>query len=205
MSLNVYLSALALSASQIVGIGPQNAFVIRQGIGRQHVLPIVLICIVCDVLLIAAGVLGMGRLVASLPGFVGVVTWAGAAFLLWLSFKAFRAAWQPGRLDASGSIERDRKQVIRTILLVTLLNPYVWLDTVVLIGSVSSVYGAENAGVFLLGCITSSVLWFVLVGFGAGKLAPWFEKPASWRLLDVAIGCIMLLTAIMLVRNYGLG
>ncbi|MGM8061225.1 LysE/ArgO family amino acid transporter [Vogesella indigofera] len=205
MSLNVYLSALALSASQIVGIGPQNAFVIRQGIGRQHVLPIVLICIVCDVLLIAAGVLGMGRLVASLPGFVGVVTWAGAAFLLWLSFKAFRAAWQPGRLDASGSIERDRKQVIRTILLVTLLNPYVWLDTVVLIGSVSSVYGAENAGVFLLGCITSSVLWFVLVGFGAGKLAPWFEKPASWRLLDVAIGCIMLLTAVMLVRNYGLG
>lgn len=205
MSLNVYLSALALSASQIVGIGPQNAFVIRQGIGRQHVLPIVLICIVCDVLLIAAGVLGMGRLVATLPGFVGVVTWAGAAFLLWLSFKAFRAAWQPGRLDASGSIERDRKQVIRTILLVTLLNPYVWLDTVVLIGSVSSVYGAENAGVFLLGCITSSVLWFVLVGFGAGKLAPWFEKPASWRLLDVAIGCIMLLTAVMLVRNYGLG
>lgn len=205
MSLNVYFSALALSASQIVGIGPQNAFVIRQGIGRQHVLPIVLICIVCDVLLIAAGVLGMGRLVAALPGFVGVVTWAGAAFLLWLSFKAFRAAWQPGRLDASGSIERDRKQVIRTILLVTLLNPYVWLDTVVLIGSVSSVYGAENAGVFLLGCITSSVLWFVLVGFGAGKLAPWFEKPASWRLLDVAIGCIMLLTAIMLVRNYGLG
>lgn len=205
MSLNVYLSALALSASQIVGIGPQNAFVIRQGIGRQHVLPIVLICIVCDVLLIAAGVLGMGRLVASLPGFVGMVTWAGAAFLLWLSFKAFRAAWQPGRLDASGSIERDRRQVIRTILLVTLLNPYVWLDTVVLIGSVSSVYGAENAGVFLLGCITSSVLWFVLVGFGAGKLAPWFEKPASWRLLDVAIGCIMLLTAIMLVRNYGLG
>lgn len=205
MSLNVYLSALALSASQIVGIGPQNAFVIRQGIGRQHVLPIVLICIVCDVLLIAAGVLGMGRLVAALPGFVGVVTWAGAAFLLWLSFKAFRAAWQPGRLDASGSIERDRRQVIRTILLVTLLNPYVWLDTVVLIGSVSSVYGAENAGVFLLGCITSSVLWFVLVGFGAGKLAPWFEKPASWRLLDVAIGCIMLLTAVMLVRNYGLG
>ncbi|KMJ54019.1 amino acid transporter LysE [Vogesella sp. EB] len=205
MSLNVYLSALALSASQIVGIGPQNAFVIRQGIGRQHVLPIVLICIVCDVLLIAAGVLGMGRLVAALPGFVGVVTWAGAAFLLWLSFKAFRAAWQPGRLDASGGIERDRKQVIRTILLVTLLNPYVWLDTVVLIGSVSSVYGTDNAGVFLLGCITSSVLWFVLVGFGAGKLAPWFEKPASWRLLDVAIGCIMLLTAIMLVRNYGLG
>ena len=205
MSLNVYLSALALSASQIVGIGPQNAFVIRQGIGRQHVLPIVLICIVCDVLLIAAGVLGMGRLVAALPGFVGVVTWAGAAFLLWLSFKAFRAAWQPGRLDASGGIERDRKKVIRTILLVTLLNPYVWLDTVVLIGSVSSVYGTDNAGVFLLGCITSSVLWFVLVGFGAGKLAPWFEKPASWRLLDVAIGCIMLLTAIMLVRNYGLG
>ncbi len=205
MSLNVYLSALALSASQIVGIGPQNAFVIRQGIGRQHVLPIVLICIVCDVLLIAAGVLGMGRLVAALPGFVGVVTWGGAAFLLWLSFKAFRAAWQPGRLDASGGIERDRKKVIRTILLVTLLNPYVWLDTVVLIGSVSSVYGTDNAGVFLLGCITSSVLWFVLVGFGAGRLAPWFEKPASWRLLDVAIGCIMLLTAIMLVRNYGLG
>lgn len=204
MDMSVYLSAVALSASQIVGIGPQNAFVLRQGIGRQHVWPVVLICIVCDVLLISAGVLGMGRVVASIPGFVGIVTWAGAAFLLWLSFKAFRAAWQPGQLDAAGQIETCRRQVIRTVLLVTLLNPYVWLDTVVLIGSVSSVYGHANAPAFLLGCITSSVLWFVLVGFGAGKLAPWFKQPASWRLLDAAIGCIMLLTASMLVVNYGL-
>jgi L-lysine exporter family protein LysE/ArgO len=94
---NVYLAALGLSTSQIVGIGPQNAFIIRQGIGRSHILPIVLICIVADVMLISCGVLGMGKVIGAIPGFVQTVAWLGAGFLLWLGFKSFRAALHPGR------------------------------------------------------------------------------------------------------------
>ncbi|WP_293765969.1 LysE/ArgO family amino acid transporter [uncultured Aquitalea sp.] len=201
---NVYLAALGLSTSQIVGIGPQNAYVLRQGIGRSHILPIVLICIVADVLLISAGVLGMGQVIAGIPGFIRVVTWLGAAFLLWLGIKSFRAAWSAGGMQLEGSVERDRQRAIRTILVVTLLNPYVWLDTVILIGSVASVYGSHAAPSFILGSITASICWFAGIGFFAGKLAPWFKKPGSWRALDIIIGLVMVFTSSMLVWNYGL-
>jgi len=200
---SVYLSALMLSAGQIIGIGPQNAYVIRQGLGRSHVAPIVVICVVCDILLISAGVFGMGSLIAGLPLFVKTVTWLGAAFMFWLAYKAFRAALAPSGLALSDSVERDRKTVIRTILAVTLLNPYVWLDTVVLIGSLSSAYGPGSQLSFILGCITASITWFVAIGFFAGKLAPVFEKPTSWRALDLAIGVVMLLTGSILLRNFG--
>ncbi|QEL55234.1 LysE/ArgO family amino acid transporter [Chromobacterium paludis] len=201
---NVFLSALGISFSQIVGIGPQNAYVLRQGIGRSHVLPIIAICIAADILLIASGVLGMGKVVAGIPGFLSVVTWGGAAFILWLGFKSFRAAYQAGGMSLAGSVERDRKRAIRTILVVTLLNPYVWLDTVVLIGGVSTVYGEEANLSFLLGSLCASVLWFSIIGLFAGKLAPLFEKPVSWRVLDGVIGLVMLFTASMLIYNYGL-
>ncbi|MCW3478672.1 LysE/ArgO family amino acid transporter [Neisseriaceae bacterium JH1-16] len=200
---SVYLSALMLSAGQIIGIGPQNAFVIKQGLGRSHVMPIVLICIVCDVLLMSAGVFGMGSLIGGLPLFVKTVTWLGAAFMFWLGYKAFRAALTPSGLALGDSVERDRKAVIRTILAVTLLNPYVWLDTVVLIGSLSSAYGPGSQLSFILGSVTASITWFVAIGFCAGKLAPLFEKPTSWRVLDLVIGCVMLLTGFLLLRNFG--
>ncbi|KUM01912.1 LysE/ArgO family amino acid transporter [Chromobacterium subtsugae] len=201
---SVFLSALGISFSQIVGIGPQNAYVLRQGIGRSHVVPIILICIVADILLIASGVLGMGKVVAGIPGFVGVVAWGGAAFILWLGFKSFRSAFSAGAMSLEGSVERDRKRAIRTILAVTLLNPYVWLDTVVLIGGVSSVYGEHGALSFLLGSLCASVLWFGAIGLFAGKLAPLFQKPSSWKVLDCVIGLVMLFTAAMLIGNYGL-
>ena len=202
-NLNVYLAALGLSTSQIVGIGPQNAFIIRQGIGRSHILPIVLICIVADVMLISCGVLGMGKIIGAIPGFVQMVAWLGAGFLLWLGFKSFRAALHPGALKLDGSVERDREKAIRTILLVTLLNPYVWLDTVILIGSVASVYGSQAAPSFILGSITASVMWFTGIGFFASKLAPLFQQERSWRILDCAIGLIMLFTSSLLLWNYG--
>jgi len=202
-NLNVYLAALGLSTSQIVGIGPQNAFIIRQGIGRSHILPLVLICIVADVLLISCGVLGMGRVIGAIPGFVQIVAWLGAGFLLYLGFKSFRAAMQPGMLMLEGSVERDRKRAIRTILLVTLLNPYVWLDTVILIGSVASVYGRHAAPSFILGSVTASIVWFAGIGFFAGQLAPLFQQARSWRILDCAIGLIMLFTSSLLLWNYG--
>jgi L-lysine exporter family protein LysE/ArgO len=200
---SVYLSALMLSAGQIIGIGPQNAFVIKQGLGRSHVMPIVLICVVCDALLISAGVLGMGSLIAGLPLFVKTVTWLGAAFMFWLAYKAFRAALAPSGLTLGDSVERDRKVVIRTILAVTLLNPYVWLDTVVLIGGLSSAYGPGSQLSFILGSITASLTWFLAIGFFAGKLGPLFEKPSSWRMLDLVIGLVMLSTGSLLLYNFG--
>lgn len=200
---NVYLAALGLTASQIVGIGPQNAFVIRQGISRSHVVPIVLICMVCDAVLISCGVLGVGRLVSAIPGFVTVVTWGGAAFILWLGLKSFRSAWQPGALTLQAGVAQTRSDAIRTILMVTLVNPYVWLDTVILIGGVSSVYGRQAAPSFVLGCLTASVAWFSSIGFLAGKLAPLFQKSSSWRVLDSVIGAVMVFTASMLLWQYG--
>ncbi|CUA82801.1 MULTISPECIES: LysE/ArgO family amino acid transporter [Gulbenkiania] len=204
MNWSIYLSALGLTASQIVGIGPQNAYVLRQGIGRSHVLPIVTICIACDILLIGSGVLGLGRLIATQPMLIQVVTWGGAGFIIWLGIKALRNALRPGALTVQGGVERDRKTAIRTILMVTLLNPYVWLDTVVLIGSLSTVYGESGRVPFLLGSLTASFCWFAGIGFFAGKLAPYFEKPASWRVLDGFIAAVMFFTAGMLVVNFGL-
>ena len=200
---SVYLSALGLSIGQIVGIGPQNAFVLRQGIGRSHILPIVAICIVADVFLIACGVMGVGKLLNAIPGFIVTVTWLGAGFILWLGYKAFRSALTPGAMSLAGGVERDRKRAIRTVLAVTLLNPYTWLDTVVLIGGVSAIYGESAAPSFLLGDLSASVLWFGGIGCFAGKLAPLFQRPQSWRVLDCVIGLVMLFTAFMLLRNYG--
>ncbi|RXZ42236.1 amino acid transporter [Crenobacter cavernae] len=204
MDFAVYLSALGITASQIVGIGPQNAFVIRQGIGRSHILPIVAICIACDILLISAGVLGMGGWISGHPLLMRWVVWLGAAFIAWLGVKSLRSAFTPKKLDSAGEVEREKRTAVRSILVVTLLNPYVWLDTVVLIGSVSSVYGAAGKLSFILGAATASCLWFLGIGLGAGRLAPWFESEKSWRVLDGVIAAVMFFTATLLVVNFGL-
>lgn len=203
MDFAVYFSALGLAAGQIVGIGPQNAFVIRQGIGRSHVLPIALVCILCDVFFIGAGVWGVGTWVASHHELMNWAIWGGAAFITFLGVRSLRSALTPRQLDSQGGVEKNRAAAIKTILLVSLFNPYVWIDTVVLIGSVSSAYGAENKGAFLLGCLTASLIWFLGIGFFAGKLAPWFASAKSWRILDGAIAVIMFITAGMLVARFG--
>lgn len=203
-NLNVFFSALALAAGQVVGIGPQNAYVIRQGLARQHIVPIVLVCIVCDVALISLGVFGLGSVLAHVPGFIPLVTWCGAGFIIWLGIRALRSAWHSHSLKLGDQVVSDKRVAIRTILLVTLLNPYVWLDTVVLIGGVSVAYGAAGRVSFIAGALFASVAWFVTVGFLSGKLAPWFEKPASWRVLDAVIACVMFATAASLIVNFAL-
>ena len=202
--LSVYGAAFTLAASQIVGIGPQNAFVLKQGIARSHVLPIVLICIVADTVLIVAGVFGVGTQLASVPAFIPTIAWAGAAFLGYLALKSWRSALWPCTMRVSGAVEHGRSAVLRTVLAVTLLNPYVWLDTVFLIGGLSAVYGYEGRWSFVLGSSTASILWFTAVGFGAALLAPLFQHPRSWRVLDALIGCVLLLTAASLLRNFAL-
>lgn len=202
-NLTIFLSAFALAAGQIVGIGPQNAYVIRQGIARSHILPIVAVCIVCDVLLISLGVLGVGTLLAAIPGFITVVSWLGAGFIVWLGLRSLRSAWRPQASSLGSDIVYERKGAIRSILLLTLLNPYVWLDTVVLIGGLSAAYGEAGRASFIGGAMLASILWFSTVGFLAGRLAPYFAKPLSWRILDGVVALVMFATAISLLINFG--
>ncbi|BEV73539.1 MULTISPECIES: LysE/ArgO family amino acid transporter [unclassified Paludibacterium] len=191
----VFGSAALLAASQIVSIGPQNAFVIRQGLARQHIVPIILICILSDFLLIGLGVLGMGKLLNAIPGFVGMALLASALLVAWLGLRSLRAALRPAGGLPGGKVADQRSAAIRTILAVTLLNPYVWFDTVVLIGGVSASCLPEARPSFFAGALLASVLWFSLVGGLSTRLAPWFERPNSWRWLDGGVALVMFITA----------
>lgn len=204
MDFAVYLSALGIAAGLIVGIGPQNAFVIRQGIGRRHVLPIVLTCIGCEVFFVALGVWGFGGWVARQRWLMGWMVWFGAAVIAWFGYRSLQSAFQPKQLGgAQGVVETNLARALKGILGVSFLNPYLWMD-VALIGSLSSAYGTGNKLAFLLGCLTAAVVWFFGIGFGAGRLAPLFASAKSWRVLDGTIAGVMFVTAGMLVVRFGL-
>lgn len=193
MLLPFYLKGLGLGAGLIIAIGSQNAHVLRMGLRRQHVGLTVLLCIVFDVLLIAAGIAGMGAAIGSNPLLLGLAQWGGVAFLSWYGLRAWRAAWANHALQVrQAAVVMSAGQAAAAIAALSLLNPHVYLDTVVLLGAV----GAQQTGAgklwFALGAITSSVLWFVLLGFGARLLSPVFARPLAWRVLDGAIGAVML-------------
>ncbi|TDR81501.1 LysE/ArgO family amino acid transporter [Paludibacterium purpuratum] len=200
----VFFSAAALAASQIVSIGPQNAFVIRQGLARQHIVPIVAICILCDVLLIGLGVMGMGKLLNAIPGFFGLTLLASALLVAYLGLRALRAALRPGSGIPTTKVAAERRAAIRTILAVTLLNPYAWFDTVVLIGGVSASCQPEARPSFYAGALFASVLWFCLIGGLSTRLAPWFARPASWRWLDGGVAMVMFGTALSMLWRFHL-
>lgn len=202
MSTQIFLSAFTLAASQIVGIGPQNAFVLKQGLLRRHVVEVVVFCVLCDVLLIGAGVFGVGGMLAGQPHLLKWLVWLGAALMLWLSWQSFRTAWQQ-RSPVGDNMPLDRQAVFRRLMVVTLLNPYVWLDTVVLIGSISAAYGRDGQVWFMGGALAASLLWFSAIGLGARYVAPWFNRPENWQRLDAVIGAVMLLTAVALLWQHG--
>jgi L-lysine exporter family protein LysE/ArgO len=203
-SLAVFGAAAALTAAQIVGIGPQNAFVIRQGLARSHVPSIVALCIVCEFGLVSLGVLGVGQSLFALPGLVRLLTWGGAAFIFVLGLMSLRKALKPSAAGSlAGSVVRGRRAALRTVLVVTLLNPYAWLDTVLLIGSVSALYGKDGRLSFMVGSLLVSSLWFCLLGLLSGRFSAWFVRPGSMRALDGVIGGVMLLTAVSLVARFG--
>ncbi|MFN8720166.1 MAG: LysE/ArgO family amino acid transporter [Rhodospirillales bacterium] len=190
------LNGLALSAALIVAIGAQNAFVLRQGLLRRHVGPVVLFCATADAILIAAGVAGIGSLLERLPGLAPALTLGGAAFLLWYGAGALRRALRPGVLvagpaDADGTLAAT---LARTAAF-TLLNPHVYLDTVLLVGSVGAAQPEGTRVAFVAGAAVASALWFAALGFGARLLAPLFARRAAWRVLDGAVGATMLALA----------
>ena len=193
------LSGFALGLSLILAIGAQNAFVLRQGLRGEHVGAVVLACAVSDAVLIAAGVAGFGALVEAAPWIVAALRWGGAAFLAAYALRAARAAWTgSGALDP-GTGAGGLRGAVLTCLALTWLNPHVYLDTVVLVGSVSTQAAVPAA--FGAGAVTASFAFFATLGYGAAVLRPVFARPGAWRALDVAIAVVMGTLAVLLVRG----
>ncbi|SDI50474.1 LysE/ArgO family amino acid transporter [Lutimaribacter saemankumensis] len=191
------VAGFSLGFSLILAIGAQNAFVLRQGLRREHVFPIVLTCALSDAALIAAGVAGFGALAEALPWLESVMRYGGATFLTVYGARAFRAAWRGGEAMEVGRAAGSLRTALLTCLALTWLNPHVYLDTVVLLGSISAQY--DNAVAFALGAMTASFVFFFSLGYGARLLAPLFARPVAWRVLDVLVGAIMWAIAAKLV------
>jgi L-lysine exporter family protein LysE/ArgO len=195
MTLSAYLAGAGLGASLIIAIGAQNAFVLRQGLVKRFALTVAAVCVAVDWVLIAAGAIGFGALVARFPALTAVAAWGGATFLAIYGALALRSAARPGSLRAeepgASRGAATRTAAVATVLAVSLLNPHVYLDTVVLLGSVAAHYAPPERLAFVLGACSASAVWFFGLALGAGMLAPVFERESAWRVLDVAIGVIM--------------
>lgn len=188
--LTSFLPGFALSLTLIVAIGAQNAFVLRQGLRREHVFWVCLTCGLSDAALITAGVAGFGALSKAVPWFETLMRYGGAGFLIWYGYRNAVSAWRGGvMLDASGQVTQSLRQAILTLLAITFLNPHVYLDTVVLIGSISAQYPDRLA--FGIGAVLASMSFFFALGYGARLLSPLFAKPLSWRILDGIIALTM--------------
>ncbi len=185
-----FLRGLGLGASLIIAIGAQNAFVLRQGLRREQAVLVAAICTGCDAALITAGALGVGSLIASLPWLARLTSLGGASFLLYYGLRAFRSARRPGSLEASAAA-LPRSSVIASTLSVSLLNPHVYLDTVVLVGGPAAQYAALSRVFFAVGAVSASCLWFFSLALGAARLAPLFRRPRAWQVLDCLVGTVM--------------
>jgi L-lysine exporter family protein LysE/ArgO len=197
-----FSQGMALGLGLIVAIGSQNAFVLRQGLRREHVGSVVLFCAVADALLIAAGVWGMAQALGESPQLARALALAGAAFLALYGWRALRRARQSHQLQAAGGMASlGRSAALAQAAAFTLLNPHVYLDTVLLVGSIGAQQPAPLQAWFIAGAGSASALWFSALGFGARWLAPLFARPVAWRLLDALIGVTMFVLAAMLVRH----
>jgi L-lysine exporter family protein LysE/ArgO len=194
-----FIPGFLLGFSLIVAIGAQNAFVLRQGLRREHVFAICAVCAGSDAVLIAAGVAGFGVLVNAVPWLAPVMRFGGAAFLFGYALRSLWSAWRnPGTLNPSADVQKSLGATLLTCLAFTWLNPHVYLDTVVLLGSVSTRYAGDRVA-FALGAISSSVIFFFALGYGARLLRPLFANPKAWRVLDALIGITMMMLAAKLV------
>ncbi len=196
------LSGFLLGGSLIIAIGAQNAFLLRQGLLRRHVFILCLICALSDALLIAAGVAGLGTVIRQSPDLLIAVTLGGIVFLGFYAASAFLRMLRPKALKDAGADGLSLKAAIATCLAFTFLNPHVYLDTVVLIGSLSSVYSGPAHVAYGAGAALASFVWFFGLGYGARLLQPLFAKPAAWRVLDGIIGLVMLMLAISLILRF---
>ncbi|WP_043151725.1 LysE/ArgO family amino acid transporter [Sphingobium sp. Ant17] len=199
-----FLSGFLLSAALIMAIGAQNLFVLRQGLKREHVGPVVLFCGSADALLIVAGVAGVGAFLAAIPQLTLILTIGGAVFLGWYGVKALRrmAAPETMAVTSNGSISLGGAMAATAGF--TFLNPHVYLDTVLLMGAAGSAQPAALRPIFVAGAVSASFTWFAALGYGARLLVPLFARPMAWRVLDAIVGITMLsLAASLLMRTFG--
>ena len=185
-----FLPGFFAGLSLIVAIGAQNAFVIRQGLKRQHVLAVVAICALADAALIALGIAGLGAIIQGLPWLLEGVRWFGVAYLTWFGIKSIRSAFKNQTIDTSGDEAGSLKKAVLAVLGFTFLNPHVYLDTVILLGSISNQF-ADDRWIFGFGAMTASIVWFSAIGFGARAASRFMSKPIFWRVLDSLIAVVM--------------
>jgi len=198
--MDVALAGFLTGLSLIVAIGAQNAYVLRLGLARNHVGVAVAICAGADALLIAIGVGGLGAIVQAHGDVLTAIALVGGAYLLWFAFRSFRSALHPEVLLPSQQEPQAVAAVAVAVLGFTFLNPHVYLDTILLVGTIGASFGADRWW-FALGAAIASVVWFSGLGFGAQLLSPLMARPVTWRVLDAAIGVVMLAIAIVLVRS----
>ena len=197
--LNASLAGFALGGGLIVAIGAQNAFVIRQGVLNQHVFWVCLFCAFSDAILIWAGTFGLGILLQQMPLLMPIMTYGGAAFLFWYGIKAFRRALNPQSLNKDAKSTTNLWMALTLCAAFTWLNPHVYLDTVVLVGSIANARPQGEQAAFATGATFASLLWFFAIGYGAKALREPLSKPNVWRAIDVAIAMIMFWLAIKLL------
>ena len=185
------VSGFFLGAGLIIAIGAQNAFILRQGLKKQYVFVLCLICSLSDAVLIVVGVAGLGHWISKSPQLITLVTIAGALFLGFYGFRAAIRAIRTETLDPAKSGSDSLKQAIAACLAFTFLNPHVYLDTVVLVGGLSATYSGAARVAFATGAVAASFTWFFALGYGARLLTPLFARPSAWRMLDGIIALIM--------------
>jgi L-lysine exporter family protein LysE/ArgO len=193
-----FLPGFFTGLSLIIAIGAQNAFVIRQGLTKRYVFTVVAICTVIDASLIALGIGGLGAAIASLPWLLEVIRWFGVAYLTWFGIKSLISATKTQTMDAAGVESKSAGKVITTVLAMSLLNPHVYLDTVIFVGGVGNTFG-ENRWFFAYGAMLASLVWFTSIGYGAKAASRFMSKPVFWKVLDGIIAVIMFTLAITLV------
>jgi len=196
-----FAEGFATSAALIVAIGAQNAFVLRQGIKREHVLAVVLVCALSDALLITLGVAGLGSLVQRSPSLLTIARYGGAAFLVAYGLLAARRALGSESMAAAADKPLSLRAAIGACLAFTYLNPHCWLDTVVLLGSISSQQPEGARAAFGVGATSASFVWFFALGFGARALRGVFARPIAWKILDAVIALVMWAIAVSLLSG----
>ncbi len=202
--ISMLLKGIMVSGSLIVAIGGQNAFLLKQGLLKRHVFSVATICFLCDVVLLSCGVLGMGALIGGSPHLSALLTLLGALFLLAYGARSLRSAFggqSAMAADDDKTSAGSLKQTVLATLAITLLNPHVYLDTVVLVGGIAAPLAADEKRWFLAGSLLVSLLWFYGVGYGARLLRPLFASRRAWQLLEVAVCALMWTLAFGLLRH----
>jgi len=196
-----FVQGFGTGGGLIIAIGAQNAFVLSQGVRKNNHFIIALICIVCDALFISIGVAGFGTIVSTNPALYQWVAWGGAGFLFFYGLRSLRSAIQGGKMDISHQAVLTIRASIITTLAVTLLNPHFYLDTVILMGSVSGQFHGDSRIYFWVGAVSASTLWFICLSWGGQMLAPLFKRQTSWRILDSLVCATMWTMAVLLITH----